>query len=351
MKVSKVDLSGIGNALSFKDAERVAGYLFLILLAASVVAAIAVAAFTAHSSYEVFPLLALPFTVIGLLSYLYHRHWIPFIVVAVICVVLYVVHPIAGILAVYILVCTRGIAVMTSMLQKRLFPKVVDATISSGIGGKRSVSDRLAQFVFGIPSNIDTRVLRLDRTVRRNGLPWSDLLGVLRIALVPSLLMWSGLFTLLVFHFSIGVAYTSVFTIVVYIAMFSLPWIILRALDVRVGTEGRGMSLFEGLIGTCTRMSVALFVMLIVAAAALYTGIDTFWYILSSAVVAIAVVAVSFAIYLLEYERATVDHIVSDGSVRGCLVDEESGARAHLDDGIPGTPGRSRESRSPDQKN
>ena len=88
-----------------------------------------------------------------------------------------------------------------------------------------------------------------------------------------------------------------------------------------------------------------------VAAAALYTGIDTFWYILSSAVVAIAVVAVSFAIYLLEYERATVDHIVSDGSVRGCLVDEESGARTRLDDGIPGTPGRSRESRSPDQKN
>ena len=346
----KVDLSGIGRALSFKDADRVAGYLFLALLLASVVAAVAVAAFTDHSSFEVFPVLTLPFTAVGLLSYLYRRQWIPFIIVAVICIVLYVLHPIAGMVAVFLLVCTRGVAVMTSIVQKRTFPTVVDIVGRSGLTGKRSVPEHLAQFVFGIPSNIDTRVIRVESSVRRKGLPWSDFIGTLRIALVPCLLMWAGLFTLLIFHFSVGEAYTSVFTIVVYIAMFSLPWLILRSLDVRVGTEGGGMPVYEGLLGTCTRMSVALFVMLIVSAAALYTGVQTFWYIVATAAMTVGVVGVSAAFYLLEYERETVDSVLSDEMVRGCVVERKSGAGEGPEDDIPGTPGRGRESPVPDQK-
>lgn len=339
----KVDLSGIGRALSFKDADRVAVYLFLILLAASVVAAVAVASFTDHSSFEVFPVLTLPFTAVGLLSYLYRRHWIPFIVIVLICVILYVVSPTAGIIAVYLLVCTRGIAVMASILQKRALPTVLDGIGRSRLAGRRSAGERLAQFVFGIPSNIDTRVLRVEPAVRRRGLPWSDLLGTMRVALVPCLLMWAGLFTLFVFHFSVAVAYTSVFTVVVYIAAFALPWLILRSLDVRMGSEGGGMPVYEGLLGTCTRMSVALFVMLIVAAAALYTGVNTFWYILASAVMAVGVIGVSTAFYLLEYEHGTVEAVMSDDLVRGCVAEGRSGAGARLGDDVPGTPEGSRD--------
>ena len=132
--------------------------------------------------------------------------------------------------------------------------------------------------------------------------------------------------------------------------MFSLPWLILRSLDVRVGTEGGGMPVYEGLLGTCTRMSVALFVMLIVSAAALYTGVQTFWYIVASAAMTVGVVGVSAAFYLLEYERETVDSVLSDEMVRGCVVERKSGAGEGPEDDIPGTPGRGRESPVPDQK-
>ena len=104
-----------------KDTDTAALYLFAILFLVSAVAALAAAGLSDRiSSYDVFPLLSLPFAVLGIVSYLYRRRWIPFIVIAVVCVLLYLLSPAWGYLSLFVLVCTRGIAVMSAILQKRL---------------------------------------------------------------------------------------------------------------------------------------------------------------------------------------------------------------------------------------
>lgn len=342
MKSSRVDVLGNGRSLSFKDADRNIAYAFLILLAASVVAAVALVVFTELRLFDVFPILAFPFTVVGLFSYLYRRHWLAFFIVAVVCVVLYLVYPMAGIVAAFLLVGTRGVAVMAALVQRRLFAKALRSICRSGIVGKRSITDRLAQFIFCIPSNTDTRILKLEGSVKRAGLPWPDFLDTMRVALVPSLLMWAGIFMLDEFRISVGVAYTSLFTITVYIAMFALPWLIFRSLDVRVGTEGGGMSVYRGFQSTLARMSVALVVMLIMVAAAMYIGFDTVWYILASAAMTVAVTLISSTFYVMGYEREAVESVLAEDSVRACVRVGRSGAGSRLDDGVPGTPGRGR---------
>ena len=327
-----------------KDTDTAALYLFAVLFLVSAVAALAAAGLSDRiSSYDVFPLLSLPFAVLGIVSYLFRRRWIPFIVIAVVCVLLYLLSPAWGYLSLFVLVCTRGIAVMSAILQKRLMGSLLLKTQRSTVRQKTRPSDRLAQFLFGIPGNVDTRIMSMDSAVRRRSLPWAEILGTMRIALVPSLVMWTALFSLAVYHFNFSQAYVAVFTVGVYIAMAALPWIILRTLDVRVGSEGGGMRLYDGLLGTATRMTVPLVLMLVIVALALYSGYEAFMYILASAVVTAVSVLVASAIYYFEYEKDVVATVqgARDGFVP---VDREGPGPHRLDDGIPGTPRRKEDS-------
>ena len=315
-----------------KDTDTAALYLFAVLFLVSAVAALAAAGLSDRiSSYDVFPLLSLPFAVLGIVSYLFRRRWIPFIVIAVVCVLLYLLSPAWGYLSLFVLVCTRGIAVMSAILQKRLMGSLLLKTQRSTVRQKTRPSDRLAQFLFGIPGNVDTRVMSMESAVRRRSLPWAEVLGTMRIALVPSLVMWTALFSLVVYHFNFSQAYVAVFTVGVYIVMAALPWIILRTLDVRVGSEGGGMRLYDGLLGTATRTL------------ALYSGYDTVMNIMAYAVVTAVSVLVASAIYYFEYEKDVVATVqgARDGFVP---VDREGPGPHRLDDGIPGTPRRKEDS-------
>ena len=323
-----------------KNADSVALYLFVALFLVSAVAALAAAGLSDRiDSYDVFPLLSLPFAAIGIVSYIYRRRWILFVIIAVVCVLLYLLSPTWGYVSLFVLVCTRGVAVMSSILQKRLLGPVITMTERSTVRQKRRPMDRLALFIFGIPRNVDTRMMSMDSKVRRGGLPWSELLGTMRVALVPLLVMWTALFALAAFHFNFWQAYVAVFTVCVYTVMGAIPWVILRTLNVRVGTEGGGMSLYDGLLGTANRMVVPLVLMLVVVAFSLYTGYETVMYILASAILTAVSILVSSAMYYFEYERDVVETV--RGSRDGFMPAKNEGPGPHrLNDGIPGTPRR-----------
>ena len=245
-----MDLSGVSASLSSMDSDKIAGYLLAALSLIAIAATVAVAAFTSHGTLEALPILTLPFSVTGFLSYLYRRQWLLFVFSLAVCAVLYVLYPAAGIVAVFLLACTRGIALVASILQKRLFVPVMGSIERSGIGSGRMFSNRLAQSFFGIPPNVDTRVLRVERTVRRKGMPWPEIVDTMVMALAPSLLVWTALFAIWSFHITVVDAYTAVLTLSVLITMLVMPWLVLRSLNVRVGTEGGGMSVYKGLLGT-----------------------------------------------------------------------------------------------------
>ena len=340
--------AGAGLSKILGSADRFITVLFLVLLLVAVIAAVGASGLSdTISIYEVFPVMALPFAGVGLASYVIRRRWLTLVVAVVVCVVLYVLYAPAGYLALFILVCSRGVAVMSAVAQKRLLARLVGSVERSqtGAGG---ISGKVLTFLFGIPPNVDARVVSMDGSVSRRGLPWDELLDTLRIALVPSLMLWTGMFTLLVFHFSIQEAFSTAMTFSVYFAAASLPWLVLRTLNVRIGTEGGGYGLYRGLVGTATRMSAPLFLMLVVAVVVLYSGAETFGYIAASAVLTVVVAVVSSAMYYLDFEHSIVKWV---GSERGSfLPDENPASRGRRNDDVPGTPVRDADSCFPDQK-
>ena len=114
-------------------------------------------------------------------------------------------------------------------------------------------------------------------------------------------------------------------------------------LDVRVGSEGGGMRLYDGMVGTATRMSVPLVLVLIFVAVVLYTGYETVLYILISAVVSVVFIGVAMAMYYIDYEGEVVSEI---SEARAGFLPENDGAPEihRIDDGVPGTPRRSEDS-------
>lgn len=350
-KMPKVKVpQGSGDIRSLvADGDRFVTMLFLVLLlVAALITVVASGLSDRISIYHIFPVMALPFVAVGVLSYIVRRRWLMLMVSIVVCVVLYVLYPVAGYLALFILVCGRGVAVMSYLAQKRLLAGLV-GSVERSQTGSGGVIGRVLTFLFCIPPNVDARVVRMDDAVSRRGLPWDELLDTLRIALVPSLILWIGMFGLLAFHLSFADAFSTAATFSIYFAAVSVPWLVLRTLNVRVGSEGGGFGLYRGLLGSAARMSVPLVVVLVITAVFLYTDYVTIGYIVGSAVMTVVIVAVSSALYYLDFEHGLVRWV---GSERvAFLPDENNGSRGccHEDD-IPGTPARDAGSCFPDQK-
>lgn len=347
--MARPKLSGIDKALT-EDADRIAGYLFVLLFLVGAMAAMVIAGTQRqYLWYDVIPLLALPFAVIGVISYLYRRRWLAFVVVAAVCIVAFVLSREAGYILLFVLVCTRGAAVMAAVAQRRMFPVAAKAVTRSGSRPKKGFGDHLVRFVFGIQPNTDTRVSDMESSVRRRGIPFDELVDTLRLALVPMLIIWTALFAIFTFHFTFSKAYVAVFTVSLYVVAIAVPPIVMRTLDVRFGTEGEGSRLYDGLLGTAARMSVPLVLMLIIVALALYTNAATVGYIAASAVFVVVCSVATLIAYYLDFESGAVRSIVEGRA--GYIPEKEvrRGTGRGLE-GVPGTPMRKTESCFSDQR-
>lgn len=134
--------------------------------------------------------------------------------------------------------------------------------------------------------------------------------------------MWILLPILVTHRFTYHGAYSTVFTVFIYIVALSMIWLILRTLDVRVSTEGGGMCLYDCLLGNAA--SAVLIIVLITVAVVTYTYVDTFGYITASAVMITVMTMVSSVMYHMDYERDTVSAIREE---RGGLPGGAQGAR------------------------
>lgn len=129
-------------------------------------------------------------------------------------------------------------------------------------------------------------------------------------------------------------AYSTVFTVFIYIVALSMIWLILRTLDVRISMEGGGMCLYDCLMGNAA--SAVLIIVLITVAVVIYTYVDTFGYITALAVVITVMTMVSSVMYHMDYERDTVSTIERNNE--DYLAEPGEPEVHRLDDGIPETP-------------
>ena len=327
------------TALPDIGSDRFLINLSAILFLIAAVASLAIAGISdAYDSYDVFPLLSLPFVALGVLSFIVGRRWIALAVAAVACLVIFLLSPTWGYIALYTLVCTRGIAQFSASLQRRLIGPTVETVMCSSIRPEKRPIDRLAQFVFRISGNVDTRVMSMESSIRRDALPWDEFLGVLRMALVPCLMMWTVMFTLLAYHMPLNQAYVAAFTVCIYAVALAMPWVILRTLDVRAGSERGGVRLYDGVLDNATAMAIPLFLVLLMVAVNMYTGYETVVYIIVSMVVTILFAVIAYVAYYFDLERDVVAHIARE---RYRFLPEDGGSSgARPDDGIPGTPER-----------
>ncbi len=89
------------------------------------------------------------------------------IVTLVVCAILYILYQAAGYLALLILTCTKGNALITAVAKKSLMEHVLSGVQRSGMDPGRLSANHVFEMLFGIPPNVDAWVMTIEPYIRR----------------------------------------------------------------------------------------------------------------------------------------------------------------------------------------
>lgn len=273
-------------------------YLFIFGLAASFLAMLVLMIVFDWSSIRALPVLAAPLFIIGAVNYILHKRWVPIIVIVILALAIYYLwEPNYVLFFLYVFVCTGGVAVMTEVIQRLVFFRILNIIEFVNLKDKLTIADRTVTFLFNIPCDLDTRNLDLDLTVKRDGIPWTDMLHSMFLALMVCTFLW--LYMVLNPSFVSGASGMSIytFTIVLYVALLVLPWNMFRSLNVRVKTDYRDFKVYSGLYETIKRMFLPVIAILLFIAMSLSSGTFSIIYISISIVMIAVIVGLTSSIY------------------------------------------------------
>ncbi len=339
--------TGRGAISLMRDVDYIVAYIFLGLLAASLVAVAVLVLATGRSVYQTLPLVALPLFVIGLIDYVYSRRWLAVLLIAAISAAVYFLDPSWTLVILFLFICAAGLAVMTEVIQRHAFYRVLRAVELANVRQDPGIWDRVIIFLFNIPCDLDTRNLTIDGSVKRTRIPWADMAESMVLALVLCMFLWIYMFLNPAFRVATSGIPTYTFTIMLYVALLAMPWTIFKSLNARIETDYRDFSLFRGLLETMKRMFLPSFAALFFLMLALFSGVYTLYYILLSVLMIAATTISAGAMYYMRNEPSVIDDITGKWpEFRPVGIYEGLGSRSEhpLDDGVPGTPRRSRDS-------
>ena len=308
------------------------GYAALVVFIVSVLAVVILCAFTDHGFQDVSFILTAPFVVTGFISHILGRRKVALTITLAVALIIYLLWPGLTPVALMVLPGIRGLLEVNSIVQRLLFPEVVSSVELINTGGHQSPSDRAVRFLFGIPSDMDTRYLTMDTSLCRGHVPYGDLAQTFIISLVPCMFLWTAM--VLDPAFRTDVLPVHIMTSVMYIVAIALPWTVFASLNVRI----RGFTLSEGLSGTAKRMLVPLFLVLIVLALVLSADRQVVCNILLSLILTAVMITIVSAVYYIRDEVPVVRSVLQDrgqydlGSGYGDIPGSE--------DDVPGTPVR-----------
>lgn len=319
-------------------------YLFIFGLLASFVAMVAAMVVWDWSSIHALPILAAPLFIIGAVNYVLQKRWPTILIIIALSLGIYFLwEPGYVLFFLYLFVCTGGVAVMTEVIQRGIFFKILNTIEFVNLKEKLTLTDRVVTFIFNIPCDLDTRNLDLDLTVKRDGIPWGNMFHSIFLALMVCTFLW--MYMVLNPSFIAGESGMSIytFTIVLYVALLVLPWNLFKSLNVRVTTDYRDFPVYSGLYETIKRMFLPVLAVLIFMAISLTSGTFSIMYITISIVMIAVIVALTSVLYYTGNESGVVEDVKEKWAdfhptrmYAGYMEVEQSS----YEDGVPGTPKR-----------
>lgn len=319
-------------------------YLFILGLAASLVAMYVAVSYYDFSSIKVLPFLVAPLFIIGIVNYIIHKRWIPILCIIAIAAAIYFLWEKSYVLFfLYLFVCTEGVAVMTEVIQRIVFFKILTIIEFVNLKAKLSISDRIVTFMFNIPCDLDTRNLNVDLSVKRDGIPWSNMFHTIFMALMFCTFLWMYM----VFNpsFTSGESGMSIytFTIVLYVSLLVLPWNIFKSLNVRVQTGYRDFNVYSGLFETIKRMFLPILAVFIFLALSLSSGTFSIMYVALSIVMIAVIVVFTSVLYYTGSEADVVADVKekwADFHPTTMYAGYRERGQASYEEDVPGTPRR-----------
>ena len=308
------ETSGPGITVMRESDVRM-GYLVSALLIASVLSFCVAVLFFGCNVYVVTPILSVPFLVTGVISYIIGRRWLMFIPAVVVAAVAYLFDPRCSLFVIHLLICTEGVVVITGIMQRFLFYRVLSSIGRRDSGNRFALPDKIVPFVLDIPDCVDVRRLTLDTDVRRNGIPWEDVVRTTVLSLVPCTFMWLLMFLDPAFRVDAEGLHTFASTVILYIAALVMPSTILSTLGVRIGSDLRDHRLSDDLMGTATRMLIPLLVALVFVGILVSVNGAVLYHFLTSLVMVVVIITMVSVMYYTRCEASVVRDIVSKWSV------------------------------------
>ena len=347
-------ISGPGITITRESDVRM-GYLASVLLIASVLSFCVSVLFFGCDVYVATPILAIPFLATGIISYIIGRRWIILIPAIAMAVVAYLFDPRISLLVIYLLICTGGIVVITGIVQRFLFYRVLSSIVRRDSGNGPGLPDRIVPFVLDIPDCVDVRRLTLDTDVRRNGIPWDDVVRTVVLSLVPCAFLWFFMFLDPAFRSDTEGLHMFALTVILYIAALVMPSTILSTLGVRIGSDIRDHRISDGLVGAVVRVLIPLLVALVFVGVLVSVNGAILYHVLISLVMVAVIITLVSVMYYTRCEASVVRDIVSKWSVfHPADIDSGYGEPSKkVGNDFPGTPVRDPRScfgRNGDQK-
>ena len=294
-----------------REQDSVALRLFSVLAILSLVATVTIF-LTTDAGYQSMVVLAVPFFVLGLLDYIVSRRWVAVAFISVASVAVYVLEPVLVPFILYVLVCAEGVVVMVEVIQRLLFFRIVRSVEGMNIRFEHTLFDRAVRFLFSIPCDLDTRNLVLDPDVRRDRMPWGEMLRTMMLALCLCMFLWMYMFLNPSFSVPTSGALIYTFTIVLYVSMAVMPWGVFGSLDVRIATGYRDFRLFDGLFETMKRMFLPAGIALLFLVLALSSDGYTFYYVSLSIMMIVITTVFSSVMYYTRNEPSVVGDILTE---------------------------------------
>lgn len=334
--------------------ERLTWNIFLVMLVVSLVAYAVLVLCFSYSAYSTLPVIAIPLFVLGAVNYFLERRWLAVLFIIAASLVVYLVEPSFVLFLLYVLVCAEGVAVVTELIQRMTFYRILRSVEFVNVRPKLNFWDKLTLFMFNIPCDLDTRGLTMDGTIRRSTLPLKDMAESMLLALLLCMFLWIYMFLNPAFGSPTTGVPIYTFTIVLYVTVLVMPWTILKSLNVRIESDYREFRLYAGLLETIKRMFLPVLAALVFLVLALSSGAYTYYYILMSVAMIVIITVFSSVMYYTKNEAHVVNDITSmwaDFHPADIYAGYGgAGHRSSMDDGVPGTPRRDPRSCFPDQK-
>ena len=318
--------------------DRLRAAVLLVFAIAGVALFLAVPALTDAPYMESSLALALPLVALGVLELASTRKWLVLVAMAAVSAAVALLDAMIGACAAVLLLGSAGIAALSDLVQRAVMLKVLESAEHLGVRPEPTPADRAVSFLFDLPMGQGSGRVRIEGKVRRESIPWRQIVRNLLPTLAVMLLVWVFA-AAATFHWE-GYDVLPVVVAGLYVAALTMSLNILSVLDARLETSGGTSRLSHGFRRTASRMAVVGIIALIAETVVGPSGWSVLWMIAASGAFVLAALLLAAYHYSTRGQPEFVEDIHGEWSHGHPEEASSAGAGRGLDDGVPGTPRR-----------